>query len=108
MKYKLELLLLASVLAVAPILAGDSAPKIPSPVQQKIREIDLSILLKQYEIVKTKQAEVRLDLALLSVNSAGNADAQKRRKETLEKTDEVLTQLADQYRATAFEFEATH
>jgi len=100
MKHRLALVLFMAALSIAPLVAGDAAPK-ATPVRQKIREIDLNIMLKQYEYVATQLAEMRLKVRLLEIEE-GLTDAERKGKlATLRKKIELMQSISDEYRAEA-------
>src|SRR5262245_21430498 len=65
MKNTFRILVCITALTALPLLAGDNQSS-PSDVEQRLRETDLSLAIRQYERVKMEAFETRLQLDLLS------------------------------------------
>jgi hypothetical protein len=100
MKTKLHILVCITALSVLPLLAGDSETKSVS-VEQRFRETDLSLAIRQYERVKMEAFETRLKLDLLDTDEEMTETARKKRAELLTKRYEILQQRADELRSVA-------
>ena len=105
MKHKLALVLIIAALSVVPLIADDVAAPKSSPVEQKLREIDPTIVLKQYEHVKTVLADIRMQREFLYAEE-GMTDKERNAKEgVLARKHDVLTSLAHSYRDEAVALE---
>src|SRR5262249_24176539 len=102
MKSKLYILICVTALSVLPLLAGDGEIKSVS-VEQRLRETDLSLSLRQYERVKMEAFESILKLDLLETDEAMSETAKKKRRDLLTRRLDILTQRADQLRSTALQ-----
>jgi hypothetical protein len=100
MKHKLHILVCITALSVLPLLAGDSDTKSLS-VEQRLRETDLSLAIRQYERVKMEAFETRLKLDLLDTDEEMSEAVRKKRTDLLAKRHAILEQRADELRATA-------
>ena len=100
MKTKLHLLVCITALSVLPLLAGDSEIKSVS-VEQRFRETDLSLAIRQYERLKTEAFETRLKLDLLGTDEEMTEASRKKRAELLTKRYEILQERAEELRLVA-------
>jgi hypothetical protein len=100
MKNKLHVLVCIATLCVLPLLAGDGETKSLS-VEQRLRETDLSLALRQYERVKMESFETRLKLDLLSTDDDITETVRIKRAELLERRRNILEQRAADLRNTA-------
>jgi len=104
MKNKLLILVCITALWALPLVAGDSQIK-SSDVDQRLRETDLSLALRQYERVKMEAFETRLKLDLLDTEEGMTEVARKTRSELLRKRYETLIRSADELRELALNIE---
>jgi len=98
MKNKLYVLVCITALSVLPLVAGDGEAKSVS-VEQRLREMDLSLALRQYERVKMEAFETDLKLTLLPTDEDLTESVRKKRTELLQKRLDILQQRAEQLRA---------
>jgi hypothetical protein len=103
MKNKLHVFLCIIALSVLPIWAGDDSKIVG--VERRLREIDLSLSLRQYERVKMEMFEIILKLELLSTEEEMSEAVRKKRAELLGKRYEILGRRADELRASALQLE---
>jgi len=100
MKTRLHILVCITALSVLPLLAGDSESKSVT-VEQRLRETDLSLAIRQYERVKMEAFETRLKLDLLDTDEEMTENVRKKRAELLAKRHDILQQRADELRSVA-------
>lgn len=100
MRNKLHILVCIAALCVLPLLAGDGETKSLS-VEQRLRETDLSLALRQYERVKMESFETRLKLDLLGTDDDITETVRIKRAELLERRSNMLEQRAADLRNTA-------
>jgi hypothetical protein len=103
MKNKLYVLVCITALSVLPLAAGDGEAKSVS-VEQRLREMDLSLALRQYERVKMEAFETDLKLTLLPTDEDLTEPARKKRAQLLTERLQILEQRADKLRAIVLEF----
>ena len=99
MKNKLSLFLCVAMLSVIPVWAGDNETK-PVSIEQRLRETDVALALRQYERVRMEAFEVRLQLDLLDTQSEMSEDERKKREVLLKKRDIMLHERAHELRQT--------
>ena len=100
MKNKLSILVCITALSVLPLIAGDAEAKSPS-VEQRLRETDLSLAIRQYERVKMEAFETRLKLDLLDTDEDMTEAVRKKRAELLTQRHDILQMRANELRETA-------
>ena len=100
MKSKLHVLVCMAALSGLPLMAGEGDTT-PVSVEQRFRETDLSLALRQYERVKMEVFECRLKLDLLETDDEMTETARKKRRELLARRKDILEQRADQLRLDA-------
>ena len=100
MNNKLRILLCITVLSVLPLIAGDAETKSLS-VEQRLREMDLSLTIRQYERLRMEAFETRLKLELLDTEEDMTETVRKKRAELLDKRYEILHRRASELRDTA-------
>jgi len=103
MKTKLPLLACIAVLSTLPLWAADGDGK-RNPIEQRLREIDLSLTLRQYERVKMEVFETRLKMDLLDTEEELTEPARRKRRELLTARQEILLHRAAELRAVARDF----
>jgi hypothetical protein len=101
MKTKLHILVCITALSVIPLWAGDNESKTVS-VEQRFREIDLSLALRQYERVQMEAFEVRLKLDLLDTEGELTPSEREKKGKLLEKRVAILQQRAAEIRETGY------
>lgn len=104
MKNTLRILVCITALTALPLLAGDSQAS-SSDVEQRLREADVSLAIRQYERVKMEAFETRLQLDLLSTEEGLSESVRKTRTELLRKRYEILIHNADELRQLALNIE---
>ena len=104
MKNMLRILVCLTVLTVLPVFAGECQSH-SCDVDQRLRETDLSLALRQYERVKMEAFETRLKLDLLDTEEGMTEVARKTRTELLRKRFETLIRNADELRELALNLE---
>ena len=95
MKNKLHILVWITALTVLPLLAGDTETK-PASVEQRLRDIDVSLALRQYERLKMEAFETKLKLDLLVTDEELTESARKKRADLLERRYDILQMRAFQ------------
>jgi hypothetical protein len=104
MKKKLYLFLCITALSVLPLWADDaSKPDAPKTltVEQRLREIDLSVTLREYERVKTELAETDLKRLLLQADGDLTEADLKKQAEVLMRRRDTLDMCAVELREEA-------
>ena len=101
MKAKLRVIICIIALSVIPLWAGDGESKTVS-VEQRFRETDLSLALRQYERVQMEAFEARLNLDLLDTEGEITPSERDKKVKLLEKRVAILEQRAGDIRATAY------
>lgn len=87
MKKLLSLVVLIALCSFLPVRADECCQNSEATVQQRLREIDLNIALKQYEQIRTEVAKAELQLILIQTEtetpSAERAEQMKKRRDIL-------------------------
>jgi hypothetical protein len=96
MKNKLNVLLCIMALSALPLRAGEDLK--PATVEQRLREVDLSLMLQQYERLQMNLFEARLQLDLLDTVSDLSDTARKKQSDLLQKKCDILVQHVDETR----------
>ena len=102
MKNTLRLFVCITALTALPLFAGEIKS---SDVDQRLRETDLSLAIRQYERVKMEAFETRLKLDLLDTEEGLSEVVRKTRSELLRKRYEILLRSADELREFALSIE---
>ena len=105
MKNKLHILVCITALSVLPLWAGDSKSKTVS-VEQRFRETDLSLALRQYERMQMEAFEARLKIDLLETEDKMTQSEREKTAELLAKRVAILKKRAAEFRDTAYKLEA--
>ena len=85
MKTILLIVLSVSLLCSGPVRGADPENKTPT-VEERLREADLNIALKQYERVRMEEFEASLKFDLLPTEAEGQSpETRKKRQEILER-----------------------
>ena len=100
MKKLLSLVVLIALCSILPTRADECCQNSEATVQQRLREIDLNIALKQYEQIRTEVAKAELQLILIQTETeASNSE----RAEQMKKRRDILAVHAEQIRAHILE-----
>ena len=92
------LLILAMALCTVSQVNADEACCAQGPsIQARIREIDLNVLLKQYEEVQTEITKMKVQLALLESDESRSDAERKQTIKNFERRREVLQNLRDEF-----------
>ncbi len=97
MKSRLLILLCVATFSIFPLWAADSEATSAS-IEQRLRETDLAIALRQYERVRMEAFEARLQLDLLDSQAEMSQDERKKRWVLLDKRDAILRERAQEIR----------
>src|SRR5258705_1659466 len=104
MKNKLRIVVCIMVLSVLPLWAADNENKSVS-VEQRFREIDLSLALRQYERVQMEAFEAKLERDLLDTETEMTKSERDKKVALLEKKVRILQFCAEVLREKAQELE---
>lgn len=102
MKAIILILCLSAFNMALPVGADECCEGKGVAVEQRIREIDLNIALKQYEQIQTERAKTELQLVLMDTEPGGSEERSKQAT-ALQKRFEILQQHADKIRARLLE-----
>jgi hypothetical protein len=105
MKNKLRILLCIMAVSVVPLWAADNENKSVS-VEQRLREIDVSLALRQYERVQMEAFETNLKLELLDTEGEMTKSERDKKVALLEKKLSILQGRAQMLRETALQLES--
>ena len=103
MKKLLSLAILFALCLLFRTHADECCQNSEATVQQRLREIDLSIALKKYEQIQNEAAKAELQLVLLETDSETPEEDRKSKWKNLNNRVELLRAHADQIRARALE-----
>lgn len=99
MKKLLSLIVLTALCSLLPARADECCQSSEATVQQRLRDIDLNIALKQYEQVRTEAAKAEVQLILIETETEAPEAERVKQARQLSKRIEILTAHADQLRA---------
>jgi hypothetical protein len=98
MKTTLLIVLSVSLFSVCPLRGADPENN-PPKVEQRLREVDLAIALKQYERVRMEEFDLSLKLESLQTDGEGqNPEARKKQERILLNKIAGLHQRGDELR----------
>jgi hypothetical protein len=98
MKSLFVLLVFVALCVFSPVSADEACCTESKPsVQARIREIDMNILLRQYETVQTELAKIEMQLAMNEADDANSAADRKKTAELLTRQQQVLATLSANY-----------
>jgi len=100
MKNKLRIVVCIMAVSVLPLWAADNENKSVS-VEQRFREIDLSLTLRQYERVQMEAFETRFKLDLLETETEMTKSERDKKEALLQKKADILLRLAHELREKA-------
>src|SRR6185369_7759992 len=100
MKNKLRIVVCIMAVSVLSLWAADNENKSVS-VEQRLREIDLSLTLRQYERVQMEAFETKFKLNLLETETEMTKSERDKKEALLNKKAEILWKLADELREKA-------
>ena len=89
MKSALLLLAVAALCSFSPVHADEACCDQKTTIQARIREIDVNVLLRQYETVQTELGKMQMHLALLDLDEGKSVDERKKEAEKIAKDKEV-------------------
>ena len=89
----------SSFLAVPSFAADECCQNLAATVQQKLREIDVTIALKQYEQIKTEVAKAQVQLILVETDSEAAEVDRNSQLEALQRRIAKLNAHASELRA---------
>ena len=99
MKSALLLLAVAALCSFSPVHADEACCDQKTTIQARIREIDVNVLLRQYETVQTELGKMQMHLALLDLDEGKSVDERKKEAEMLLKRRQAMEDLSDRYLA---------
>ena len=95
----IAILCLAAFCGAAVVRADDACCEDKSSaIEQRLRAIDLSLALKQYEEIQTERAKAEVGLALLDSAVDASEEDRAKQSEILERRVKILTRHADEFR----------
>jgi hypothetical protein len=100
MKKFAYLLSLSALVFCAPIRADDCCENTEATVQQRLRDIDLTIALKKYEQLQSECAKAELQLVMLEVDPDLAESERSDRKGQLLRRADILKKYASDARQT--------
>src|SRR5688572_22514112 len=103
MKRLLSLVVLIALCSILPTRADECCQNSEATVQQRLRDIDLNIALKQYEQIRTEAAKAELQLILIETETEAPEAERSKQARQLSKRIEILSAHADQLRARVTE-----
>jgi hypothetical protein len=99
MKKLLSFILLVSLCSLLPARADECCQNSEATVQQRLRDIDLNIALKQYEQIRTEVAKAELQLVLIQTEiETGTEASNAASAEQMKKRRDILAVRAEQIR----------
>src|SRR4029450_2687350 len=100
MKSQLNTALCIAAFTMSAFCAADTENKSPD-AEQRLREMDFSVTLHQYERVQMEVFEAKLKLDLLDAEEQMTQEERAKKAESLEKRVMILRQRAEELRNTA-------
>ena len=93
----LLILATAAFYTVNPVKADEACCAQTVSIQARIREIDLNVLLKQYEEVQTELTKMKVQIALLDSDESRSDSERKQTLKSYDRRRQALQMLRDEF-----------